>query len=518
MHMLTKGDKKQIEAQGMSVETVEKQLQRFGKGFPQLNIVAPATLENGILRQADEEKKNYRTLYQKRQKTSKIFKFVPASGAASRMFKKIYEIIDAFDGSEEKYLELLTDRSPNSIYYVCENIQDFAFFKRLEQICSEKGDCINSKISKKDYVGALELIVSDKGLNYGNFPKGLIQFHTYKNETRTSLEEHLAEGAMYAKSKKEVNIHFTVSPEFYDDFKAHINDVIEKYEEQFSVKYNIELSIQKKRTDTIAVDMDNNPAKNEDGQIVFRPGGHGALLENLKDIDADLIFIKNIDNVVTDRLKPTTVEYKELLGGLLFDLKEKAHHYIGKLKAKEDITTGYLTKIGNFCQEKLNIDLPEKFKDQPDEDRIRILFEHLNRPIRICGMVKNEDEPGGGPFWVMDEKGEKSIQIVESSQFDKTDKAQMKVFQSATHFNPVDIACSIKDYENNQFDLSKFKDEETGFISEKTLKGRPIKALEHPGLWNGAMANWITVFVEVPMDTFNPVKTINDLLRKEHRF
>lgn len=515
--MLTKEHKKQIEEQGMNVKTAEQQLKRFKTGYPQLNIVAAATPENGIMQVSDEEKAKYRALYNKNQKSSKISKFVPASGAASRMFKNIFEVLEAYDGSEEKYLELLTDRSQNSIYYVCENIRDFAFFGDLQSICQEKGECIDSKFNKKDYVGALELIVSEKGLNYGNYPKGLIKFHIYKDENRTALEEHLVEGAMYAQSQKEVNIHFTVSPEYYDSFKRHIEESKVKYEERYNVTYNIELSIQKKHTDTIAVYPDNSPAQKEDNEIIFRPGGHGALLENLKDIDADLIFIKNIDNIVTDRLKPLTVEYKELLGGILFDLTEKIDAYLTKITSEKDLNEGSITKIANFCKDKLNIDIPETFKTMESQEKLDFLVQKLNRPIRICGMVKNEDEPGGGPFWVEKNK-EKSLQIVESSQFNFKDKALLKIFENASHFNPVDIACRIKDYKGQQFNLSAYVDDETGFISEKSYKGKPIKAIEHPGLWNGAMANWISIFVEVPMETFNPVKTINDLLRKEHRF
>lgn len=516
--MLTDKDKQQLKDQGMNFDLVNNQLERFKTGYPQLKIVAPATPENGICRYDDEGKEKLRALYRKKQKSASICKFVPASGAASRMFKKIFEILDAYDGSEEKYLELLTDRSPQSIYAICENIHEFAFYQDLANICSEKGDCIESKFKKKDYVGALELIVSEKGLNYGNYPKGLIKFHKYKNEGRTALEEHLVEGAMYAKSKNIVHIHFTVSPEFYDEFKAHIEAIKPEYESRFNVTYHIELSVQKPHTDTIAVDMNNEPVRDENNKLVFRPGGHGALIENLNDIDADLIFIKNIDNVVTDRLKPVTVEYKELLGGVALELKEKIDGYLQRLTTNEDLNEGYLTKIANYCKQKLNIDIPDNFKSFEKQERVSLLIEKLDRPMRICGMVKNEDEPGGGPFWVENENGEKSLQIVEKSQFDKDDSQQMEVQQAATHFNPVDIACTTKNYQGEKFDLLQYTDKETGFISHKTMQGKPIKALEHPGLWNGAMSDWITVFVEVPMETFNPVKTINDLLRKEHRF
>ncbi|PLX21441.1 MAG: DUF4301 domain-containing protein [Salinivirgaceae bacterium] len=516
--MLTEKDTQQLERQGISKKDVNDQLERFKKGYPQLNIVAPATPENGIKMTSKEDKEKYITLYKKKSKNADITKFVPASGAASRMFKKIFEVLDAYDGSEEKYLEMLTDRSASSVYTLVENIHEFAFYRDLAQICKEKGECIESKFEKKDYAGALDLLVSERGLNYGHYPKGLIKFHKYKNDTRTALEEHLVEGAMYAASKKTVNIHFTISPEFEYDFQKHVKAATPIYEERFGITYNIEFSNQKRYTDTVAVDLENKLERNEDGEIILRPGGHGSLIENLNEIDADLIFIKNIDNVVTDRLKDITVEYKELLGGVLFDKKEKVFNYLQKLTGNEEIGDAYLTKVSNFCNEELNIYIPDSFKSSENKEKIEFLVSQLNRPMRVCGMVKNEDEPGGGPFWVEDKNGLRSLQIVESSQFDTNDKEQMKVFNTATHFNPVDIACSTKNYKGEKFDLTKYIDIETGFISEKSYKGKTIKALEHPGLWNGAMSNWITIFVEVPMETFNPVKVINDLLRKEHRF
>jgi hypothetical protein len=516
--MVTDNDKQQMERQGINIKVIDKQIDRFKKGYPQLNIVAPATPENGIKIYNEEEIEKYTTHYKKKSKNVDITKFVPASGAASRMFKKIFEVLSAYDGSEEKYLEMLTDRSANSVYMLVENIQEFAFYQDLAQICKEKDECIVSKFEKKDYVGALELLVSEKGLNYGHYPKGLIKFHKYKNETRTALEEHLVEGALYAASNKRVKIHFTISPEFEYDFDKHVKTTVPIYEEKYGITYEIEFSFQKKYTDTVAVDLENKIVRNDDGEIIFRPGGHGSLIENLNEIKSDLIFIKNIDNVVTDRLKHITVQYKELLGGVLFELKDKIDTYLEKLSGKEELNDGYITKIANFCKQELDIYLPDKFKSLDKQEKIKFLIEKLNRPIRICGMVKNEDEPGGGPFWVEDKNGEKSLQIVESSQFDKENKDQMKVFNSATHFNPVDIACSTINYKGEKFDLTKYIDTETGFISEKSYKSKTIKALEHPGLWNGAMSNWITIFIEVPMETFNPVKVINDLLRKEHRF
>ena len=356
----------------------------------------------------------------------------------------------------------------------------------------------------------------EKGLNYSSLPKGLLKFHTYDQWNRTSVEEHLVEGAMYAKnSDGKVNIHFTVSPEHLKLFTELIQLVSKEYEKKFDIIYNITFSIQKPSTDTIAVDDRNEPFLNSDGNLLFRPGGHGALLENLNDLNADVIFIKNIDNVVPDRIKNQTVTYKKALAGLLLKVQQQTFTYLKKLESGFD--EKLISEIIPYIETKLGYHFSESLSDLSLLQKKNLLIDILNRPIRVCGMVKNEGEPGGGPYWVKSDEGSSSLQILESSQFNLKDHAQNEIFKKATHFNPVDLVITMRNYKGEKFNLLQYRDPETGFISIKSKDGKALKALELPGLWNGSMAFWNTIFVEVPMITFNPVKTINDLLRKEHQ-
>ena len=363
----------------------------------------------------------------------------------------------------------------------------------------------------------IDHLVNKSGLDYGSLPKGLLKFHKYNNVSRCALEEHLVEAGHYAKSKDKIaKVHFTVSPEHMERFTGEVEKVRSQYEKELNVKFDISYSIQKPSTDTIAVDMDNKPFREADNTILFRPGGHGALIENLNEIEGDIVFIKNIDNVVPDRLKPETILYKKAIGGLLLKLQSQIFAYLNKME-KSSLVTSEIGNISNFARKKLNITFSETFSDLSEKKKQDYLFAQLNRPIRICGMVKNEGEPGGGPFWVKNTKGEISLQIVESSQIDVNNPGQKDIMQASTHFNPVDLVCGLSNYKGEQFDLHHYIDPETGFISIKSKNGKNLKAQELPGLWNGAMADWITLFVEVPIITFNPVKTVNDLLRDQHQ-
>jgi len=370
-------------------------------------------------------------------------------------------------------------------------------------------------LSSANCAVVLSLILGEQGLNYGNLPKGLVKFHAYDDGARKAVAEHLVEGAEYAKNRdSSVSIHFTVSPNHLEGFKAEVAKSKEAVEKKYGVAIVVDYSIQKPSTDTIAVNLDNTPFRGNDGELVFRPAGHGALLENLNDIDGDVIFVKNIDNVVPDNLKPTTVEYKKVLAGLLVDVQERAFAVLRTLdgNASDDKA---LTD-GTFLIEKLGGDL-SKLDSLNETEKADCIKKFLNRPIRVCGMVKNLGEPGGGPFVARNSDGDYSLQIVESSQIDLKNPAQKAIFDEATHFNPVDLVCGVKNYKGEKFDLRDFRDPKTGFISIKSKDGRELKAMELPGLWNGAMSNWITLFVEVPLVTFNPVKSINDLLRTEHQ-
>ena len=482
-------DHQQLQELGISVEQVEQQLSQFRRGFPFLPITAPAIPGKGITQFSEEEQALLLQRFD--QWGGSRLKFVPASGAATRMFKALFE-----------YLETGRQGKESDEFFA--GLKDFAFYEDLKKIVAEG-------TSEESPEWAKALLDKD-GLNYGNLPKGLLKFHRYSDEARTAFEEHLVEAALYAKDCCGVaRLHLTVSPEHRKAFEALLNEVRQRYEERYGVKYEVSFSEQKKSTDTIAVDLHNEPFRNADGTLVFRPGGHGALLENLNEMQEDIVFIKNIDNITPDRLRAATIHWKKVLAGYLLQLREQITGYIQLLE--NDYCDIKLKEIAQFLEKQFCISLPPV----KGEEYARVLYAKLNRPIRVCGMVKNEGEPGGGPFIARNADGSLSLQIAESVQIDPLDPEAQRHFKAATHFNPVDLVCSFRDYHGGSYPLSKFRDMATGFISQKSKDGRNLKALELPGLWNGAMSDWNTVFVEVPLITFNPVKTVNDLLRKEHR-
>ena len=379
----------------------------------------------------------------------------------------------------------------------------------------KKGKGVKDLIAEGDYKAVAKGMLDADGLNYGQLPKGMLLFHKYADGSRTPMEEHLVEGAMYAASAGKANVHFTVSHEHMGYFKQKVAEKAEGYEKKFGVKFDISFSEQKPSTDTVAANPDNTPFRNSDGSLLFRPGGHGALIENLNEISADIIFVKNIDNVVPDRLKPETVEWKQVIAGVLISLQKKVFEYLELLDSGK-YTHEQLVDIARFVKRELCC-VKSDLKDLEDAELVIYLKKKLNRPIRVAGVVKNVGEPGGGPFLAYNQDGTYSLQILESSQIDKNNETYMKYFTEGTHFNPVDLVCAVKDYKGNAFNLPDYVDRTTGFISSKSKNGKELKALELPGLWNGAMSDWNTVFVEVPLGTFNPVKTVNDLLREQHQ-
>lgn len=505
--MLSQEDLKQISLRGITEEQVEHQLDEIKQGFPFLKIEAAASIDKGIMSPTENEINKYLSTWDTYLNgCHKIVKFVPASGAASRMFKNLYSFLDA------DYDKPTTEFEKEFF----ENIKKFAFKKELCNACkTNDGKCVTCLMDNGEYKKIVENLLEEKGLNYGHLPKGLLLFHSYEEGPRTPMEEHLVEAAMYAQSEGQANVHFTVSHEHLELFKKKVAEKIDMYAEKFGVKYNISFSEQKANTDTIAANPDNTPFRNEDGSLLFRPGGHGALIENLNDIDADVIFIKNIDNIVPDRLKGETVKYKKLLAGILVDLQTRAFNYL-KLLDTGNYTHAQLEEIIRFLQRDLCCRRND-IKELEDAELVIYLHNKLNRPMRVCGMVKNVGEPGGGPFLCYNQDGTISPQILESSQIDKSNEKYVQMFKEGTHFNPVDLVCATKDYKGNTFHLPDYVDRSTGFISSKSKNGRELKALELPGLWNGAMSDWNTVFVEVPIETFNPVKTVNDLLREQHQ-
>ena len=499
--MLTQQDLKQLAQKGISEQQIETQLGQFKTGFPFLKLEAAAAIGRGIVAPAKDEGKKFVEAWQRYKAAGKrVVKFVPASGAASRMFKDVFAFVDAdYDKPttpfEEKYFD---------------NIAKFAFYDELDAVCQKnEGKGIKALKAEGNYKAVAANMLKAEGLNYGQLPKGLLLFHNYPEGPRTPMEEHLVEGALYAASNGEANVHFTVSHEHMELFKAKVAQKVDYFAQKFGIHYDITFSEQKPSTDTVAANPDGTPFRNSDGSLLFRPGGHGALIENLNEIDADVIFVKNIDNVVPDRLKTDTVIWKQIIAGVLVTLQQKAFEYLRILD--EGATEAQLAEMAKFVREQLCTD-PKGQKEDAD-----YLRRKLNRPMRVCGVVKNVGEPGGGPFLTYNQDGTVSLQILESSQIDKSNKEYMDMFTQGTHFNPVDLVCAVKDYKGQPFNLPAYVDVTTGFISQKSKSGKELQALELPGLWNGAMSNWSTVFVEVPLSTFNPVKTVNDLLRDQHQ-
>ena len=488
-------DLEQLSQIGISKEQALQQIENFRAGFLFLPITAPATHDKGIT-QFDQAQQDELVNCFDNWGGSRL-KFVPASGAATRMFKSLFET--QLQLTENPTAEI-SDKDSTEFF---EQLSRFAFYDALLQVEGAQAE-------NKLYI--LNTLLDEQGLNYGNLPKGLLLFHKYAEETRTAFEEHLVEAAYYAKgSQGKARLHFTVSPEHRQKFEALVEKVIPHYEKKYSVKFEINFSEQKKSTDTIAVNEHNQPFRNADGALLFRPGGHGALLENLNELNEDIIFIKNIDNVVTDTHKAETIHWKKVLAGALLQLRAQIHNYIEQIENNPEPLK--LREIAQFLENTFCIRLPKVSINE----YAPLLYAKLNRPLRVCGMVKNVGEPGGGPFLARNADNSISLQIVETSQLDLQNTAIKAMLNAATHFNPVDLVCSFRNYKGGKYDLHKFSDAATGFISLNSKDGKTLKAQELPGLWNGAMSNWNTLFVEVPLITFNPVKTVNDLLRQEHQ-
>lgn len=499
--MLSEKDLKQIAQRGITKEQIETQLKEFETGFPFLKLEAAAAVGNGIVAPNESERQQYVKAWEDYKAAGKrIVKFVPASGAASRMFKNMFAFVDAdYDvpttDFEKKYFN---------------DIEKFAFYEALDAVCvKNEGKGIKALMAEGNYKAVAANMLKAEGLNYGQLPKGMLLFHKYAEGARTPMEEHLVEGALYAASKGEAHVHFTVSHDHLAFFKAKVAEKADGFAQKYGIKYDITFSEQKPSTDTVAANPDNTPFREADGSLLFRPGGHGALIENLNEIEADVIFIKNIDNVVPDRLKPETVEWKQVIAGVLVSLQKQAFEYLRILDGNP--SDAQIAQIAQFVEKNL---CTNPKNNKVDAEYLR---RKLNRPMRVCGVVKNVGEPGGGPFLTYNQDGTVSLQILESSQIDTNNTEYMKMFTQGTHFNPVDLVCAVKDYKGQPFNLPDFVDKTTGFISSKSKGGKELKALELPGLWNGAMSDWSTIFVEVPLGTFNPVKTVNDLLRDQHQ-
>ncbi|NDV28512.1 DUF4301 family protein [Desulfovibrio sp. JC010] len=490
---------------GITASALAEQIERFKTGFPATRLERACTLNDGIYRIQPDEKDELLGCFEEAADEGRFSRFVPASGAATRMFK---HLLAKLNGAE------LSEKDADMVQTFMDLLPVFPFYGDLNDVMNEQGLNLEEAYESQDYDLILEFLLTEKGLNYAAMPKGLIPFHSYGQGYRTPFEEHIAETEAHIKDRRgKVKLHFTVSPVHEQKIREHVEEVVGRYPD---TRFDINFSQQSRKSDTVAVDMDNEVFRTDDGKILFRPAGHGALLDNLHKLRGDLVFLKNVDNVVPDSVKGDTLEYKKLLGGLLVRLQAQIFECLNMLE-NHHCSEFEVAAVAIFAVSHLSLQLPENFGQMSLEDKISLLRVRLSKPIRVCGMVKNEGEPGGGPFWVNGPDGFVSPQIVEKSQVDMDDAEQAFIVQASTHFNPVDLVCGMRNHRGEWYALKNFTDPETGFISSKSKDGRKLKAMELPGLWNGSMADWITVFVEVPLSTFSPVKTVNDLLKEEHR-
>jgi len=503
----------------LSVDRIIEQVEIFEKGIPFLKLLKPCKIGDGVKVISKAEQESYTNEYLSALDEGRVIKFVPASGAATRMFKKQLSAMVRYENPDIQKIKKLSengDEDCKATLDFIQNINRFAFYNELRKNVEKSGKKIDDLLTSENVSHIIRFVTEDNGLNYAILPKGCILFHFYPEGSRTAFEEHLVEAMNYATVKdKVVKVHFTISPEHHTEINKLFDSLIKKYSDM-GCKFDVGFSFQSPSTDTVSVNLDNRLFRDEKGKIVFRPGGHGALLKNLNDLNADIVSIKNIDNIVPDHLKVETYNYKKILGGYLISLQKKVFDFLQKLE-KEMITESIITEIMELVKNDIEMDLSKFLKTKTLSEKKNYLFNFLNRPLRVCGMVKKENHPGGGPFWVKGENGEITKQVVETAQVNLSDYNQLKILEEATHFSPVDFICGLKDYKGNHFDLEKFSNPDTGLITTKSKDGKELKALELPGLWNGGMYYWLTVFVEVPKITFNPVKEINDLLKPEHQ-
>jgi hypothetical protein len=513
---LTEKDLLEIKKKGISPEQVQAQVNRIKNGMSHSNLVSAATIGKGIEKYDETGILEFISSYEKRKDVLSIVKFVPASGAATRMFKFLFQFLNNFDASKESVQGYIKRQNDILIQTFISNLEKFPFYDEVVSKMKQNNLDIHNLSEDEKYVAFVKNMLSEELLNYSFYPKGLLPFHKYKDGVATAFQEHLFESTLYASSNGHANLHFTVSEKHQDFFNSEFEKIKKSLEQKTSTKFDVSYSYQKESTETVALTGNGSIYRNEDNSILFRPGGHGALLENLNELDNDIIFIKNIDNIVVSDKNIQVSEYKKLLTGILLSVQETVFKFLGRLDSKETSSADFKI-MALFLVHRLNIAVPLDFDKFIMEEQRTYLKEKLNRPIRVCGMVKNQGEPGGGPFWVKDENDNISLQIVEFAQINFQNKEQQGLVYKATHFNPTDLVCGVKDYKGKKFNLLDFVDPEAAFITMKTQNGTDIKALELPGLWNGSMAYWNSIFVEVPLETFNPVKTVNDLLKPEHQ-
>ncbi|MGB3590963.1 MAG: DUF4301 family protein [Nonlabens sp.] len=513
---LSRVQQEQLEDKGISLARLQQQLRWFREGFPIVKLARAATVGDGIKVLDQQEQHTFISRFLNQKDSLEIIKFVPASGAATRMFKFLHEFLSNFNVNNESINSYINRNKAQELFTFFTALEKFPFYKALVQDLKEEVDDWSQMTqSEKQYL-FVQKMMEKNGYNYAVMPKGLVPFHRYKNHVTTAFAEHLFEASLYANCLETSKLHFTIAPDFEPHFREEVDRVVPKIEEKTGVRFQIDFSYQRSHTDTVAVNKRDEPILQEDGAFLFRPAGHGALLDNLNDLEADLIFIKNIDNVTVSAFEKKVCHYKKMLGGLALHLRDQCFEYLDLLQSAE-LSLKQKSRVEQFITTELGYSLPTDYQKFSDNYQIESLINRLDRPLRVCGMVKNEGEPGGGPFWVRGKDGSLTLEIVESAQVDHKNKRQQQIAESGTHFNPVDIVCSVKNNHGNKYDLHKFCEPDAGFITYKSKNGIDLKAQELPGLWNGGMSQWNTVFVEVPLFTFNPVKTVNDLLKPAHQ-
>ncbi len=514
--MFTEKDIENIQRKGITIDEVNAQVARIKNGMSHSNLIATATIGKGIESYSANEVKDFIGLYESRQNHLSTLKFVPASGAATRMFKFLFQFLKIFDPSKESIEDYAEKNNDALIKKFISNLEKFPFYNQVLSKAKKINSSFDNLCEGEKYLQFVKTMLDDNGLHYSFSPKGLLPFHKYGDDVITAFQEHLFESTLYASSNNKANLHFTVSEKHHPYFIEELNRIKQGLEQKTNTTFNVSFSCQKEATETIALTEEGSVFRKEDGSVLFRPAGHGALLENLNDLNNDLIFIKNVDNIVVANKNIEVSEYKKLLAGILIKVQEQVFTFLNRLD-EDLVLEKELLEMAMFLSNKMYVPIEEDFEDFTLEEKRIYIKEKLNRPIRVCGMVKNEGEPGGGPFLVKDKNGAVSLQIVEFAQINIKDKGQQEIVKNATHFNPTDLVCGVKNYKGEKFNLKEFVDPEAAFITMKTQNGTDIKALELPGLWNGSMAYWNSIFVEVPLNTFNPVKTVNDLLKSAHQ-
>lgn len=505
----------QANSMGMWLHEIEQQIKTFSTGFSKIILARPALLGDGIFAFSDDKFKEFFACFESEKNNYHLEKFVPASGAASRMFHFLTTFNNEFDFEKESINAYINRKKDTQLATFLVGMEKLPFYKDTIDFLEKKFPTIALWTKDLQDYYFIKRLVSVQLWNLANQPKALLPFHLIENEVFTPVEEHLLEAVSYANSNGKAHLHLTIAQEFRKEFTTLIMMVLEKMEQDYGCEIIVKFSYQAKKSDSIAVDLNNIPLKDHEDDIVFRPSGHGALIQNLNNLKSDIVFIKNIDNVSPVHFEKT-VFYKKALAGMLISLQKQLFYFLQKIE-NQQINAENIKEVIEFATLKLCIVLNDDFENLPFENQVLLLQKLFNRPIRVCGMVKNEGEPGGGPFWTIDKRGHFSLQIVEAAQVDMDDKTQSQILQNATHFNPVDLVCGLKNYKGIRFDLNQYVDHNTGFIVQKNKNGVDLKGIELPGLWNGAMSDWISIFVETPIETFNPVKTINDLLKPAHQ-